>query len=89
MKATDEGMLKVLSKMGVSTLASYKGAQLFEALGLHHEVVEECFVGTASRVEGATFQLLAMDAFEFHDRAWPRRDTIQIPGMVSTAVNCR
>jgi glutamate synthase (NADPH/NADH) len=82
-KAMDEGMLKVLSKMGVSTLASYKGAQLFEALGIHEEVVNECFVGTASRVQGATFELLAMDAFEFHERAWPSRDTVSIPGMVS------
>lgn len=80
-KAMDEGMLKVLSKMGVSTLASYKGAQLFEILGLHEEVVSECFVGTASRVQGATFELLAMDAFEYHERAWPSRDTIEIPGL--------
>ena len=83
MKATDEGIFKVLSKMGVSTLASYKGAQLFEALGIHEEVVNECFIGTASRVQGATFELLAMDAFEYHERAWPTRDTVTIPGMVS------
>ncbi|KIR41148.1 glutamate synthase (NADPH/NADH) [Cryptococcus deuterogattii 99/473] len=81
MKATDEGILKVLSKMGVSTLASYKGAQLFEILGLHEEVVGDCFVGTASRVQGATYELLAMDAFEFHERAWPTRDAIRVPGM--------
>ncbi|WWC59652.1 uncharacterized protein I303_102211 [Kwoniella dejecticola CBS 10117] len=81
MKAMAEGMLKVLSKMGVSTLASYKGAQLFEILGLHEEVVAECFIGTASRVQGATFELLAMDAFEFHERAWPSRETITVPGM--------
>ena len=80
-KAMDEGMLKVLSKMGVSTLASYKGAQLFEILGLHEEVVSECFVGTASRVQGATFELLAMDAFEYHERAWPSREIISIPGL--------
>nr|XP_031860713.1 uncharacterized protein CI109_003756 [Kwoniella shandongensis]KAA5527785.1 hypothetical protein CI109_003756 [Kwoniella shandongensis] len=81
MKAMDEGILKVLSKMGVSTLASYKGAQLFEILGIHEEVVSECFIGTASRVQGATFELLAMDAFEFHERAWPTRDIVSIPGM--------
>ncbi|OWZ34645.1 glutamate synthase (NADPH/NADH) [Cryptococcus neoformans c45] len=81
MKATDEGILKVLSKMGVSTLASYKGAQLFEILGLHEEVVGDCFVGTASRVQGATYELLAMDAFEFHERAWPTRDAVMVPGM--------
>lgn len=86
MKATDEGILKVLSKMGVSTLASYKGAQLFEILGLHEEVVGDCFVGTASRVQGATYELLAMDAFEFHERAWPTRDAIRVPGMVSCLV---
>lgn len=79
--AINEGMLKVLSKMGVSTLASYKGAQLFEALGIHKEVVDECFVGTASRVQGATFDLLAMDAFEYHERAWPTRAISRIPGL--------
>lgn len=80
-KATDNGILKVMSKMGISTLASYKGAQIFEALGLHSEVVSKCFVGTASRVQGATFDLLAMDAFEFHERGWPSRHTIIPPGM--------
>lgn len=80
-KALDEGILKVLSKMGVSTLASYKGAQLFEALGIHEEVIDECFVGTASRVQGATFELLAMDSFEFHERAWPSRSTVRVPGL--------
>jgi glutamate synthase (NADH) len=70
-----------MSKMGISTLQSYKGAQIFEILGLHQEVVEKCFVGTPSRVQGATFELLAMDAFEFHERAWPSRDTIVPPGM--------
>ncbi|RSH82619.1 glutamate synthase [NADH] [Apiotrichum porosum] len=80
-KANEEGILKVLSKMGVSTLASYKGAQLFEALGIHEEVIKECFIGTASRVQGATYELLAMDAFEFHERAWPSRSTVRIPGL--------
>ncbi|KAG8931523.1 glutamate synthase [NADH] [Tulasnella sp. 419] len=80
-KATDNGILKVMSKMGISTLASYKGAQIFEALGLHKEVVERCFVGTASRIQGATFELLAMDAFELHERGWPSRETLIPPGM--------
>ncbi len=79
--ATDNGILKVMSKMGISTLQSYKGAQIFEALGLHHEVISQCFVGTASRVEGATFEILSMDAFEFHERGYPSRDTVSIPGM--------
>ncbi|KAG8897871.1 glutamate synthase [NADH] [Tulasnella sp. 403] len=80
-KATDNGILKVMSKMGISTLASYKGAQIFEALGLHNDVVSRCFTGTASRVQGATFELLAMDAFEMHERGWPSRETIIPPGM--------
>ncbi|EJT98370.1 NADPH-dependent glutamate synthase [Dacryopinax primogenitus] len=79
--ATDNGILKVMSKMGISTLQSYKGAQIFEALGLHSEVVDRCFTGTASRVQGATFELLAMDAFEYHERGWPTRETTIPPGM--------
>lgn len=77
----DNGILKVMSKMGISTLQSYKGAQIFEILGLHNEVVERCFIGSASRVQGATFDLLAMDAFELHERGWPTRETILPPGM--------
>ncbi|KIY64888.1 NADPH-dependent glutamate synthase [Cylindrobasidium torrendii FP15055 ss-10] len=79
--SVDNGILKVMSKMGISTLQSYKGAQIFEILGLHHTVVERCFTGTASRVQGATFDLLAMDAFELHERGWPSRETILPPGM--------
>ncbi|KAI0065492.1 NADPH-dependent glutamate synthase [Artomyces pyxidatus] len=80
-QSVDGGILKVMSKMGISTLQSYKGAQIFEALGLHREVVERCFIGTASRVQGATFDLLAMDAFELHERGWPSRETLIPPGM--------
>jgi glutamate synthase (NADPH/NADH) len=84
-KAMDNGMLKVFSKMGISTLASYKGAQIFEALGLHHEVISQCFAGTASRVEGATFEILAMDAFATHERGYPSgRQTITVAGMPET-----
>ncbi|MCO5574703.1 hypothetical protein L7F22_028493 [Adiantum nelumboides] len=77
----DGGILKVMSKMGISTLQSYKGAQIFEALGLDNTVVDRCFAGTASRIKGSTFELLAMDALEFHDRGYPARDTISIPGL--------
>ncbi|CAA2988747.1 Glutamate synthase [NADH], amyloplastic [Olea europaea subsp. europaea] len=66
-------MMKVLAKMGISTLASYKGAQIFEAVGLSSEVMERCFSGTPSRVEGATFRALAHDALELHDLAFPTR----------------
>ena len=79
--SVDNGILKVMSKMGISTLQSYKAAQIFEALGLHEDVIAKCFIGTASRVQGATFELLAMDAFELHERGWPTRDTVIPPGM--------
>ncbi|XP_012090082.1 glutamate synthase [NADH], amyloplastic isoform X3 [Jatropha curcas] len=72
-KASNYGMMKVLAKMGISTLASYKGAQIFEALGLSSEVIEKCFAGTPSRVEGATFEMLARDALNLHELAFPTR----------------
>nr|KYP69883.1 Glutamate synthase [NADH], amyloplastic [Cajanus cajan] len=72
-KASIYGMMKVLAKMGISTLASYKGAQIFEALGLSSEVIERCFAGTPSRVEGATFEMLARVALQSHELAFPSR----------------
>ncbi|GBG81168.1 hypothetical protein CBR_g31844 [Chara braunii] len=71
-KASNAGILKVLAKMGISTLASYKGAQIFEALGLSSEVVDLCFRRTPSRVQGCTFQTLAADALRLHEQAFPR-----------------
>lgn len=71
--ASNYGIMKVLAKMGISTLASYKGAQIFEALGLASEVVNKCFEGTPSRVEGATFEILAQDAIRLHESAFPSR----------------
>ncbi|KAH6688346.1 glutamate synthase [Plectosphaerella plurivora] len=77
----DGGILKVMSKMGISTLASYKGAQIFEALGLDDAVVERCFKGTASRIQGVTFEQIAEDAFRFHEKGFPSRYTVGIPGL--------
>eukprot|EP00850_Spirogloea_muscicola_P006153 SM000029S10448 [mRNA] locus=s29:251852:264982:+ [translate_table: standard] len=71
--ASNSGILKVLAKMGISTLASYKGAQIFEALGLSDEVVQRCFRGTPSRVAGATFAQLASDTIKLHEAAFPVR----------------
>ncbi|XP_073007350.1 glutamate synthase 1 [NADH], chloroplastic isoform X1 [Typha latifolia] len=71
--ASNYGMMKVLAKMGISTLASYKGAQIFEALGLASEVIHKCFEGTPSRIEGATFEMLARDALHLHELAFPLR----------------
>ncbi|CUS22288.1 LAQU0S05e01992g1_1 [Lachancea quebecensis] len=74
--AIDGGILKVMSKMGISTLASYKGAQIFEALGVDNTVVDLCFAGTASRIQGVTFEYIAQDAFSMHERGFPSRFTI-------------
>ncbi len=54
-KGLNKGLLKILSKMGISTIASYRGSQLFEAVGLSREVTDLCFKGTASRIQGSTF----------------------------------
>ena len=77
----DGGILKVMSKMGISTLASYKGAQIFEALGIDDTVVDRCFKGTASRIKGITFELIAEDALRFHERGFPSRYTVSVPGL--------
>jgi glutamate synthase (NADPH/NADH) large chain len=61
-KALGKGVLKVMSKMGVSTVASYTGAQIFEAIGLGEEVIGTCFTGTASRLSGVGFDVLATEA---------------------------
>lgn len=71
-KAIEKGILKVLSKMGISTLQSYKGAQIFEALGLHKEVIEKCFDGTVSRIGGATFDTLRKECLARHLDAYPK-----------------
>lgn len=60
-KGIEKGLLKVLSKMGISTVASYRGSQLFEAVGLSEEVVNKCFTGVPSRIKGATFADLEND----------------------------
>ena len=70
-KAAAKGILKVMSKMGISTLQSYKGAQVFEALGLDDEVMERCFTGTSSRIKGADFAALFEDLCVLHRSAYP------------------
>ena len=80
----DGGILKVMSKMGISTLASYKGAQIFEALGVDDDVVDRCFKGTATRIKGVTFDQIAEDAFRFHEHGFPSRQTTVIPGLTES-----
>ncbi len=65
-KAINGGVLKVMSKMGISTIASYKGAQIFEALGLAREVINTAFVGTASRIAGVDLATIAQDTLRLH-----------------------
>ena len=73
-----KGLFKIMSKMGISTIASDRGAQLFEIVGLHDEVVERCFPGTVSRIQGAGFAELREDLRRHVRRAWnPRDDVIQ------------
>ena len=80
----DGGILKVMSKMGISTLQSYKGAQIFEALGIDDSVVDRCFTGTATRIRGMTFDLIAQDAFALHEKGFPTRAIVEIPGLAET-----
>jgi glutamate synthase (NADPH/NADH) large chain len=67
-----KGMLKVMAKMGVSTLQSYKGAQIFEAIGLRDEVIDRCFAGTASRIQGVDFDVLAEESLRRHALGYPQ-----------------
>ncbi|MBC8292804.1 MAG: glutamate synthase large subunit [Proteobacteria bacterium] len=69
-KAIGKGLLKTMSKMGISTQASYRGAQIFEAIGLAPEVIERCFFGTASRIGGIGLDLIAEESRLRHDRAY-------------------
>src|SRR5690606_17427991 len=62
-----KGMLKVMAKMGISTLQSYKGAQIFEAVGLNDEVISTSFVGTPSRIRGVGFEILAEESLRRHE----------------------
>jgi glutamate synthase (NADPH/NADH) large chain len=70
-KALGKGVRKTMSKMGVSTVASYTGAQIFEAVGLGAEVIDSCFTGTTSRLGGVGFDTLADEVAMRHHRAYP------------------
>ncbi|MDP9436115.1 MAG: glutamate synthase large subunit, partial [Actinomycetota bacterium] len=74
-KAAGKGVLKVMSKMGISTIASYTGAQVFEALGLSQELVDEFFTGTTSRLGGVGLDVLAAEVAARHRRAYPANPT--------------
>ena len=71
-KALGKGVLKVMSKMGISTIASYTGAQVFEAVGLAQDFVDQYFTGTSSRIEGVGLAEIAAEVVARHARAYPR-----------------
>lgn len=73
-KAVCDGLLKVFSKMGISTLQSYQGAQIFEILGLNQEVVDKCFTGAVSRIQGIGLEEIAKEALVKHFFAFSRKD---------------
>jgi glutamate synthase (NADPH) large chain len=78
--AINKGLYKIISKMGISTISSYRCACLFEAVGFHHEVMELCFKNMLNRIEGATFAQLDAELRWFHKRAWQKSRGLEIGG---------
>ncbi|WP_018140154.1 glutamate synthase large subunit [Thioalkalivibrio sp. ALJ7] len=77
-RGINKGLFKILSKMGISTIASYRGAQLFEIVGLADEIVDTCFTGTTSRIQGTRFADIEADLETLSKRAWnPRKSAGQ------------
>ncbi len=73
----DAGLLKIMARMGISTLASYRGSQMFEALGIGRSVIEECFTGTPSPIGGIGYEQIAWETLRRHARAYPvSNDTV-------------
>ncbi|MGP3372624.1 glutamate synthase central domain-containing protein, partial [Escherichia coli] len=79
-KGINKGLMKIISKMGISTIASYRGAQLFEAVGLDSKVVDLCFKGVPSRIKGARFEDFQKDQATIANNAWKLRKPIQQGG---------
>jgi len=75
-KAIGKGLLKTISKMGISTIQSYNGAQIFEAVGLHRDLVDEHFTGTASRIGGIGIDVIARETLHRHALAYPETATL-------------
>ena len=77
-----KGLFKIMSKMGISSISSYRGAQLFEIVGLHDEIVSRCFKGTVSRIQGAKFDDLAEDQRLLAKAAWEPRLPLNQGGLM-------
>ncbi|WP_126452253.1 glutamate synthase large subunit [Sulfuriflexus mobilis] len=81
-KGINKGLYKITSKMGISTIASYRGSQLFEIVGMHEDVVKLCFTGTTSRVSGIRFDDFEADQKQLCKLAWNPRKTISQGGLL-------
>jgi len=81
-RGINKGLYKIISKMGISTITSYRGAQLFEAVGLHDDVVDLCFKGTTCRVQGSNFNDLELEQASLKKRAWSARKEVDAGGLL-------
>ena len=81
-KGINKGLHKIISKMGISTISSYRGSQLFEIVGLHKDVTDLCFTGTTCRIDGIHFDDIQADASEVSKLAWNPRKTISQGGLL-------
>ncbi|MFN8464274.1 MAG: glutamate synthase large subunit [Caldilineaceae bacterium] len=85
-KAVDKGLLKIMSKMGIATLDSYCGAQIFEALGIGQELIDIAFVDTPSVLGGVDFATVAEDVLAWHQYGYPDSDTSQAVKLVTWGI---
>jgi glutamate synthase (ferredoxin) len=80
--AIEDGLLKIMSKMGISTLDSYRGAQIIEAMGLGGDVIDLCFAGVASVLGGLSLEDLGSDVLDRHERAFGAKPALAMPGNI-------
>ncbi len=78
----NKGLYKIMSKMGISTIASYRCSKLFEAVGLHGDICDLCFQGVVSRISGATFTDFQQDLLNLSKRAWLKREPLDQGGLL-------
>jgi len=81
-KGINKGLFKIISKMGISTIASYRGAQLYEIIGLNEAVVDKCFTATTSRISGTGYEEIQADQQAVADRAWNNRKKREQGGLL-------
>ena len=80
LKAVTDGIVKIMSKMGISTIQSYRGAQIFEAVGIANKVIEQYFTGTTSSLDGITLEVIAEEVLMRHRVAFDREEKSLKPG---------